>query len=49
MRYVEVSLKGHLTSWAGVSPGNNESAGREKRTRTRRGNKGLKSILCQVA
>jgi len=41
--------EGHLASWAGVSPGNNESAGKKKSTRTRNGNKGLKSILCQAA
>nr|WP_275296584.1 IS110 family transposase [Brevibacillus choshinensis] len=41
--------EGHLTSWAGVSPGNNESAGKKKSTRTRSGNKGLKSNLCQAA
>ena len=40
---------GHLASWAGLSPGHNESAGKKKSTRTRKGNKGLKSVLCQVA
>jgi len=39
----------HLASWAGVSPGNNESAGKKKSTRTTKGNKGLKSVLCQAA
>ena len=39
----------HLASWAGVAPGNNESAGKRKSGRTRKGNKILKSILTQVA
>lgn len=39
----------HLASWAGVSPGNNESAGKKKSTRMAKGNKGLKSVLCQAA
>lgn len=36
---------GHLASWAGVSPGSNESAGRVKSTRTRPGNRYLKGAL----
>lgn len=36
---------GHLASWAGVSPGQNESAGRVKSTRTRPGNRHLKGAL----
>lgn len=39
----------NLASWAGVSPGNNESAGKKKGSRTNKGNKGLKAVLCQVA
>jgi transposase len=39
----------HLSSWAGVSPGNNESAGKKKRSRATPGNKTLKSILCECA
>jgi len=39
----------HLSSWAGVSPGNNESAGKKKRTGTTSGNKALKSVLCECA
>ncbi|WP_454293922.1 IS110 family transposase [Salana multivorans] len=35
----------HLASWAGVVPGNNESAGRKKSTKTRPGNKYLKGAL----
>ena len=36
-------------SWAGMCPGNNESAGKRKSTRTRKGNRLLRQILCQVA
>ncbi|PIC70275.1 hypothetical protein CSV77_09365 [Sporosarcina sp. P16b] len=36
---------GHLASWAGVSPGSNESAGKKKSSRTTQGNKYLKTAL----
>jgi transposase len=36
---------GHLASWAGLSPGSNESAGRVKSTTTRPGNRYLKGAL----
>ena len=36
---------GHLASWAGVSPGSNESAGRIKSSKTRPGNPYLKGAL----
>jgi transposase len=39
----------HLASWAGVAPGNYESAGKRKSTRTSRGNPHIKSALCEVA
>ena len=39
----------HLASWSGMSPGNNESAGKRKSTRTNPGNIYLKSILCEIA
>ena len=39
----------HLCSWAGVAPGNNESAGKRKKCRTRKGNKALKSALVVAA
>jgi transposase len=39
----------HLSSWAGLCPGNNESAGKKYSGRTRSGNIWLKRILCQVA
>jgi transposase len=39
----------HLASWAGVSPGNHESAGKRKSTRTVKGNPHIKSALCEAA
>jgi Transposase and inactivated derivatives len=39
----------HLASWAGLSPGNNESAGKRKSGRTCKGNKTLKSTMIQCA
>lgn len=39
----------HLASWAGVAPGNNESAGKRRSGRTRQGNKPLGSALAQAA
>ena len=39
----------HFAAWAGLCPGNRESAGRRRRTRTRDGNPFLKSILVQAA
>lgn len=38
-----------LASWAGMSPGNNESAGKNKHGRTRSGNRWLRRILTQCA
>jgi transposase len=40
---------GHLASWAGVCPGNHESAGVRKTGRTNRGNNWLRSVLTQCA
>jgi transposase len=40
-----VRLPEHLTSWAGVYPDSNESAGRVKSTKTRPGNAHLKGAL----
>jgi len=40
---------GHLCSWAGLSPGNNESAKKRKGGKTTKGNKTLKSTLIQCA
>lgn len=39
----------HLASWAGMAPGNNESAGKRKSGRTRKGNKSLRSTLTEAA
>lgn len=39
----------HLCSWAGVAPGNNESAGKRKSGRTRKGNEKLRSVLVEAA
>lgn len=38
----------HLASWAGMSPGNNESAGKKKSGRTTHGNKNLRTILVEA-
>lgn len=40
---------GHLASWAGLCPGNNESAGKHYSGKTRSGNRWLKQVLCQAA
>lgn len=40
---------GRLASWAGLSPGSNESAGRVKSTKTRPGNRYLKGALGTAA
>lgn len=37
----------HLSSWAGMSPGNNESAGKKKAERTTHGSKALKATLTE--
>lgn len=39
----------HLCSWAGICPGNYQSAGKRKHGRTRKGNAALKTILTQCA
>jgi transposase len=39
----------HLASWAGVCPGNNESAGKRKSGKTTKGNRWLRSALSQSA
>jgi transposase len=35
----------HLASWAGICPGNDESAGKKKSGKTRKGNSTLKKTL----
>lgn len=39
----------HLASWAGLCPGNHESAGKHRSGRTRHGNKWLRTALVQAA
>ena len=39
----------HISSWTGICPGNNESAGKRRNGRTRKGNKILKSTLVECA
>lgn len=39
----------HLASWAGMCPGNEESAGKRKRTRTTQGNRWLRRALAESA
>ena len=39
----------HLASWAGVCPGNHESAGKHRSGRTRKGSKWLGGCLSEVA
>jgi hypothetical protein len=39
----------HLASWAGMAPGNNESAGKRKSGKTTKGNKYLRSTLVEAA
>jgi transposase len=39
----------HLASWAGVGPGNNRSAGTQRRGATTTGNPQLTTILCELA
>jgi len=38
----------HIASWAGVSPGSNESAGKNKNGRITYGNKYLRSLLVEL-
>lgn len=40
---------GHLVSWAGLCPGNNESAGKRRSSRLRKGAPWLKTLLVQCA
>jgi transposase len=40
---------GHLASWAGMCPGNNESAGKRRSGKTNKGNPYLRTALTQMA
>lgn len=48
MSVFDYSVK-RAASWAGVSPGNNESAGKKKNTKAPKGNKALKTTAVQCA
>ncbi len=39
----------HLTAWAGLAPGSNESAGKRRRAKTRKGSPALRAILVEAA
>ena len=39
----------HLASWAGVCPGNHESAGKRQSGQTTKGNKSLRTVLVEAA
>lgn len=39
----------HVSSWVGISPGSNESAGKQRSGRTTKGNRWLRSVLVQAA
>lgn len=39
----------HLSSWSKICSGNDESAGKRKDTKTGKGNRWLRRVLCQVA
>ena len=45
-RFVSAS---RLASWASLCPGNNESAGKRRHGRTRKGNRSLRRVLVQCA
>jgi transposase len=40
---------GHLASWAGMCPGNNESAGKQRSGRPHKGNPHVRVALCEAA
>lgn len=39
----------YICSWAGLCPGNNESAGKRKSASVTKGNPYIKSMLCEIA
>jgi transposase len=43
------ATSGHLAAWAGVAPGNNQSAGKTLSSRTRQGNRSLQRTLVEAA
>lgn len=42
------SSEQHLSSWAGMCPGSNESAGKRRTGKTRKGNPWVRRMLCQI-
>ena len=49
LNHVWFPTHGHLTSWAGMCPGNRESAGKRRSGKTTPGNRWLRSALNQAA
>ncbi len=45
----EIGTAAALAAWAGLAPGNDESAGRQRSGRTRKGNVWLRTLLVQAA
>ena len=39
----------HLTAWAGLAPGNNQSGSKRRKAKTREGNRTLREIMVQIA
>lgn len=39
----------HLTAWAGLAPGNNQSGSKRRNAQTREGNRALRSVMVQIA
>ena len=39
----------HLASWAGLCPGNNESAGKRRSGKSHRGNRWIKTVMVEIA
>lgn len=39
----------HLTAWAGLAPGNNQSGSKRRNAKTREGNRALRSVMVQIA
>lgn len=39
----------HLTAWAGLAPGNNQSGSKRRRAKTREGNRNLREVMVQIA
>lgn len=39
----------HLASWAGLCPGNHQSAGKQRSTKSHRGNRWIKAVMTEIA